>query len=146
MFYHFRIHPEKTGGYWAQCIELKNHGCHTQGDTMGELRHNMSEVLDLVLSEPSDSDVLFPDPDPSIKTGRYIARAQVSPQIAMASMVRQARVKRKLTQKQAAEKLGMKNVYSYQRLESPKTVNPEFTTLMRLKAVFPEVSVDLALE
>jgi antitoxin HicB len=145
MFYHFKIHPEKEGGYWAQCIELKAHGCHTQGDTMEELRHNMSEVLDLVLSEPSDSDILFPDPDPTIKTGRYVARAQVSPQIAMASMVRQARVRRNLTQKQVAEKLGMKNVYSYQRLESWKTVNPEFTTLLRLRKLFPEVSVDLAM-
>jgi antitoxin HicB len=146
MFYHFRIHPEKKGGYWAKCIELEAHGCHTQGDTMEELRHNMTEVLDLVLDEPQDSDILFPDPDPGIKTGRYVVRAQVSPKIALASMIRHARVRRAMTQKQAAEKLGMKNVYSYQRLESSKTVNPEFTTLLRIKKAFPEFSVDLAME
>jgi antitoxin HicB len=112
---------------------------------MEELRFNMTEVLDCVLDEPQDSEVLFPDPDPTIKVGKRIVAAPVTPKIALASMVRQARVRRKMTQKQAATELGMKNVYSYQRLESSKTVNPEFTTLLRLRKLFPEVSVDLAM-
>ncbi|HEX2613709.1 MAG TPA: type II toxin-antitoxin system HicB family antitoxin [Fibrobacteria bacterium] len=145
MQYHFKIHPDVRGGYWAQCIELKDHGCRTEGDTMEELRFNMTEVLDCVLDEPQDSEVLFPDPDPTIKVGKRIVAAPVTPKIALASMVRQARVRRKMTQKQAATELGMKNVYSYQRLESSKTVNPEFTTLLRLRKLFPEVSVDLAM-
>lgn len=145
MQYHFKVRPDERGGYWAECIELKDHGCRTEGDTLEELRRNMTEVLDCVLDEPADSDVLFPDPDPTIKVGKWVMAAPVSPKIALASMVRQARVRRKLTQKQAAEKLGMKNVYSYQRLESSKTANPEFTTLLRLKAAFPEFSVDAAM-
>ena len=144
MQYHFKIHPQKKGGYWAQCIELKDFGCHTQADKMGELRHNMAEVLDLVLDEPKDSDVLFPDPNPSLKSPRIVA-VPVDPRIALATLVRQARVRRALTQKQAAEKLGMKNLYSYQRLESSRTTNPEFATILRIKSAFPEFSVDLAI-
>jgi antitoxin HicB len=144
MYYHFRIYPEKKG-YWAQCIELKAHGCTTQGEDMEDLRHNMAEALACALDEPQDSDVLFPDPDPTIKVGRRIAAVPVDPKIALAMQVRQARVRRSMTQKKAAEQLGMKNVYSYQRLESSKTVNPEFTTLLRIRKLFPEVSVDLAM-
>jgi antitoxin HicB len=144
MQYHFRIHQGEKFP-WAECIELEKFGCATQGESMKELHHNMAEVLDLALDEPQDSDILFPEPDPKIRVGKRIIAVSVSPKIAMAMLVRQARVRRKLTQKQAAAKLGMKNLYSYQRLESSKTTNPEFTTLLRLKALFPELSVDLAM-
>ena len=41
-----------------------------------------------------------------------------------------------------AHKMGFKNLYSYQRLESSKTANPEFSTLLQIKKVFPEFEVD----
>ena len=46
------------------------------------------------------------------------------------------RHKHNLSQNKAAEKLGMKNVYSYQRLE--KRGNPNLKTLMRISEVFSE--------
>jgi predicted RNase H-like HicB family nuclease len=141
MQYHYKTHREGSG-FWGYCLELD--GAPTQGDTWEEFEHNMSESLSLYLDEREDSDVLFPEPNPSLK-GRNIVKVPVDPKVALAMLVRQARVKRKLTQKQASEKLGMKNVYSYQRLESSNTANPEFTTLLRLKALFPELSVDLAM-
>ncbi len=141
MLYHYKFHREK-GGFWGFCLELD--GAVTQGNTWEEFEHNMSESLSLYLDEREDSDVLFPEPNPSLK-GRNIVKVPVDPKVALAMLVRQARVRRKITQKQAAEKLGMKNVYSYQRLERSNTANPEFTTLLRIKKLFPEVSVDLAL-
>ena len=141
MEYHFKFRKEKVG-YSAHCLELD--GAVTQGDTWKELEHNMAEALNLYLDEEADSDLIFPDPNPGLK-GRNVVKVAVEPKIAIAMLVRQARARRKLTQKQAAEKLGMKNVYSYQRLESSKTANPEFTTLLRLKAAFPEFSVDAAM-
>lgn len=48
----------------------------------------------------------------------------------------------RMTQKEAARLLGMKNIYSYQRLESGKTANPELLTLVRIKQVFPEIDLD----
>ena len=59
MQYHFKIHEEKSG-YWAECIELK--GCNTEGETLDELHKNIQEVLGLYLSEPSNSNLLFPAP------------------------------------------------------------------------------------
>jgi antitoxin HicB len=47
-----------------------------------------------------------------------------------------------MNQKEAARLLGMKNIYSYQRLESGKTANPELLTLVRIKQVFPEIDLD----
>lgn len=47
-----------------------------------------------------------------------------------------------MTQREAAKLLGMKNIYSYQRLESGKTANPELLTLVKIKKVFPEIDLD----
>lgn len=141
MRYHYKYRKEKAG-YSGYCLELD--GAVTQGDTWEEFEHNMAESLNLYLDEPAPSDLIFPAPNPSLK-GRNIVEVSVEPKIALAMLVRQARARRKMTQKSAAEKLGMKNVYSYQRLESSVTVNPEFSTLLRIRKLFPEVSVDLAM-
>ena len=141
MRYHFKIHRTKKG-FWAECVEYD--GCITQGDTRKELDFNMREVLDAMLDEPPDSDWFMPMPDPKIK-GRNIVEVGVDPKIAMATMVRFNRVKRGLTQRQVADKLGMKHIYQYQKLESGKTANPEFGTLVKIKRVFPEFSVDSVL-
>ena len=60
MFYHFKIHKDGRGGMWAECLELD--GCRAQGDSTKELEKNMKEALDLFLSEPLDSDLVFPLP------------------------------------------------------------------------------------
>lgn len=142
MLYHFKFHREGTG-FWAEGIEIKE--ALTQGDSWEELEFNMREVLDLCLDEPEESKHIFPDPDPTLK-GRNIVAVPVDPKIAFAMQVRQSRLKNKWTQKEMARALGMKNIYSYQRLESSKTANPELSTLMRLCAVFPGFSVDRILD
>ena len=142
MFYHFKVHKEGKLS-WAQGIELE--GCFTQGETQEELTANMHEALNLHLDEPVNSNVVFPEPRENLK-GRNIVAVPVDPKIAFALQVRQSRLRHKLTQKQAAKSLGMKNVFSYQRLESSKTANPEFGTLMRISEAFPEFSVDKILE
>ena len=60
MFYHFKIHKDNDG-LWAECLELE--GCQTQADSMDELQENMKEVLNLFLSEPIDSKMIFPMPN-----------------------------------------------------------------------------------
>jgi len=141
MRYHFKIHREGKK-YWAQGVELD--GCFTQADSIEDLAANMEEALNLFLDEPADSSAVFSDSRPLLK-GRNIISVPVEPKIAFAMQVRQSRLRRKLTQHEAATKLGMKNLYSYQRLESSKTANPELTTLMRIKKAFPEFSADLVL-
>ena len=137
MFYRFKIHKENDG-YWAECVELK--GCATQADSLEELEKNMKESLNLFLDEPADSKAIFPFPKSKVK-GRA-KKIQVEPSIALAFQLRMMRLKRKMTQKEAAQKLGMKNLFSYQRLESSKTANPALQTLSKLKKVFPELSLD----
>jgi antitoxin HicB len=145
MKYHFKVHKAEKWevGFWAHGLELR--GCVTQGDTREELEFNMAEALNGMLDEPEESKHIFPDPDPTLK-GRNIVAVPVDPQIAFAMQVRQSRLKNKWTQKEAAKALGMKNIFSYQRLESSKTANPELSTLMRLCAVFPGFSVDRILD
>ncbi len=136
MQYHFKIYNDKKS-LWAECIEID--GCFTQGDTIEELRINMKEALNLHLDEPFDSKVIFPLPRENVK-GKNIEKVKVEPSIAFAMLLRYNRLKNNLTQKQMAEKLKMKNLYSYQKLE--KHPNPNLSTIQKIKEVFPEISID----
>jgi antitoxin HicB len=141
MRYHFKIHKEKKGGYWAECLE-KGMGVTTQGKTMEELKWMIQDALDLAMDEPMDSDWVPPAPDPTL-TGRNIIAIGVSPRIALASMVRITRLRAGLTQKQVAERMGIKTLSTYQKLEASKTANPEWLTIVRLKQALPEFPLEL---
>lgn len=137
MKYHFKVHKGEKFP-WAECIEGE---WVTQGHTREELEVNMREALNGVLDEPEGSTWIPPMPDPTIK-GRNIVEVEVDPKIAMAMMVRVSRLKRGMTQREAAAELGIRHVSQYQRLESGKTANPELGTLVKIKRLFPELSVD----
>lgn len=139
MKYSFKVHKEKKG-YWAECLELE--GCQTQGDTIQELEKNMTEALDLYLSEPTDSKVIFPMPNLSQTRAKNIMLVSVHPRTALAMMVRQARVLRKKTQREMMVFLGLKSLSSYQRFEDPSTANPGLDTLSFLKEKLPELKLD----
>jgi predicted RNase H-like HicB family nuclease/DNA-binding XRE family transcriptional regulator len=141
MKYHFKIYKE-SDGFWAQCIELS--GCMTQGDSIEELNKNMEEALNLYIEEPESSEKLVPFPDDSISKSRNVVAVPVNPSIAFAFLVRHNRLKRGLTQKEAAKKLGLENLYSYQRLENKKC-NPTLKIIFLLKKIYPDFSVDQAL-
>lgn len=137
MKYHFKIHREKSG-YWAECIELV--GCRAQGDDRKDLSDNMKESLDLYLSEPESSSVIFPEPRKNLKS-KNIIEVQVSPNVAFALQLRQIRLKRNLTQKAMMSFLGIHHLSNYQRLENPKKANPELKTLFELQNQLPEMSL-----
>lgn len=140
MKYHFKIHKEKRG-YWAECLELE--GCVTQGDNLKKLHENMKEALNIYIEEPENSKDLVPLPNKKIKKSKNIVEVQLDPKIALSFLVRQHRVKHRMTQKQVAKAMGFDNVYSYQRLES-RRCNPTLDVMSRLKKVFPEISIDYA--
>lgn len=141
MKYHFKIHKEGNG-FWAECLELS--GCVTQADSMGELRKNMQEALNLYIDEPADSKRLATLPDDTISLSRNVVEVPVDPLIAFAFMVRYNRIMEGLTQQEAANKLGFENIYSYQRLEN-KNCNPTLKIVFQLKKAYPKFSVDFAL-
>ena len=138
MKYHFEI-PKEKKGYSARCVELK--GCRTEADSFDSLLENMREALDLFLDEPMESDFEFPLPNPFLK-GKGILEIPVSPNIALALTLRNTRKKHQMTQKETADAMGFKGLFSYKRLESSKTANPELATLDKIKSLFPEIDFD----
>jgi antitoxin HicB len=140
MVYHFKVHKEKSG-YWAQCLELP--GCFTQADTMKELHKNMQEALNMYIEEPSNSEDLAELPKEIRKKSKNIMEVAVDPLIAFAFLMRYFRIKHGLTQQEAASKMGFDTLYSYQRLEAKKC-NPSLKMMAKIKKVFPEFSIDLA--
>jgi antitoxin HicB len=141
MRYHFKIHKEGKF-FWAQCIELE--GCITQAHSLAKLHVNMQEALNLYIQEPEDSKDLASLPDDTIKKSKKIVEVAVDPQIALSFMVRYYRIQQGMTQQEAAKRMGFDNLYSYQRLEAKKC-NPSLKTISRIKHVFPELSIDFAL-
>lgn len=141
MLYHFKVHKEKDG-YWAQCIELP--GCFTQAKTHTKLYHNMKEALNTYIEEPSNSTDLATLPDDSIKKSKNVIEVSPDPSVAFAFLVRYFRIKHGLTQQEAAKKMGFDTLYSYQRLEAKKC-NPSLKMMVRIKEIYPDFSVDMAM-
>ena len=142
MKYHFKVHKEKTG-YWAEGIEIP--AAKTQAENQKELLHNMQEVLEMFLDDhPSNANFIAPMPQAGIK-GRNIVEVSPDPKIAFSFLIRKERMEAKMTQRETADKLGIKHISQYQKLESGKTANPELGTLAKLKKVFPDFSVDAVL-
>jgi len=136
MRYHFKIHKEGEG-FWAECIEIP--GCLTEADSKEELFKNMCEAINLYLEEPADSKYLAPLPQ-QIELTTSIVEVPVDPEIAFGFSVRYNRIKSGLTQKEAAGRLGMKNIFSYQRLE--KRCNATMEMIAKILTVFPKMSLD----
>jgi len=64
----------------------------------------------------------------------------LDPFLKFSAMVKMSRLKRKLTQEQMAKRMGI-GLLPYQRLESGDN-NPTLKTILKLKKVLPEVSMD----
>jgi len=135
--YHFNVHEDEKG-FWAECVELS--GCVTQAESFDELEIQCKEALNLYLEEPKDSKMVFPLPNESLDSDKTLIKAEVDPEIALAVLLRFYRFNSKLTQKQMAEMLGMKNLYSYQRLE--KRSNPTLSIIKKIHTVFPEIRIE----
>ncbi len=138
MLYNFKVHKEENG-YWAECIELK--GCVTQADSYEKLLKNMEIALNLYLDEPESSNISFPFPGKNI-SGKNIVKVPVNHKIAFALKMKKHRSNLGWSQREVANLLGMKNIYSYQRLESTKKANPSLSTIARIKTVFPDFNID----
>lgn len=137
MMYHFKIHKQEHG-FWAEACELS--GCVSQANTLPELKKACEEALNLYLEEPSDSKMVFPLPDSALDADTELLSVPVDPEIALAVLLRHYRSSSKLTQKQVSEMLGMKNVYSYQRLE--RKSNPTLHVIKKIHTVFPDMKLE----
>jgi len=139
MKYHFKVTKESRG-YSAVCIELP--GCVTQGENRVELQKNMEEALQLYLDEPFDSRLVFPLPKRRV-TEKSITEVAVKPRVAFAFALRMARLRKKLTQQEAKDLIGITgSLNNYQRLEKSKTANPVLETLVMIKRAFPDFPLE----
>lgn len=139
MKYHFKVHKEKSG-LWAESLE-PGLNVNSQGDSLSELLENLKDALDLAFDEPENSKWIPPSPDSSFK-GKSVVEIAISPKIALATVVRVMRLRQGWSQRKAADKLGIKHISQYQKLESGKTANPEFGTMVKLKELYPGLSID----
>ena len=140
MKYHFKVHKDGKW-FWAECLELD--GCVTQARSLSELNEMMREALNLYISEPDGSTKLANLPDDSIKTSKSVVEVPVDAEVAFSFLVRYHRIQQGMTQLQVAKKLGFENINGYQRLERKKC-NPNLKTLSKIKGIFPDFSLDLA--
>ena len=137
MHYHFKIHKEGKG-YWAECIELE--GCFTQADNLTELRENLIEALNSHLSEPVESDYIFPEPRNNIRM--EVEAVKVKPEVAFPILLRNMRLNKKMKQHEYRKVLGFKNVYQYQRLERIGAANPSLKMISLVKEKFPDFAIE----
>lgn len=52
------VHKAEEGGFWAEVPALP--GCVTQSETMGEIRENLKEAIELWLEAAPDADKTNP--------------------------------------------------------------------------------------
>ena len=140
MKYHFKIHKEKSG-YWAECVELE--GCQTEADSLIELYSNMEEVLNVYLSEPESSKIIFPLPQKKQSNSEDFVAVSVDPSVAFSFLLRRYRLQKKITLKEMAEKLKMKNINTYVKLEKASSSNPELRTLAKIKSILSDFPINM---
>ncbi len=140
MKYHFKVHKEKSG-YWAECVELE--GCQTEADSLIELYSNMEEVLNVYLSEPESSKLIFPLPQKKQSNSEDFVAVSVDPSVAFSFLLRRYRLQKKITLKEMAEKLKMKNLNTYVKLEKASSSNPELRTLAKIKSILSDFPINM---
>lgn len=140
MKYHFKVHKEKNG-YWAECVELE--GCQTEADSLIELYSNMEEVLNVYLSEPESSKIIFPLPQKKQSNSEDFVAVSVDPSVAFSFLLRRYRLQKKITLKEMAEKLKMKNLNTYVKLEKASSSNPELRTLAKIKSILSDFPINM---
>ena len=121
--YQVKLH-EEDGGYWAEFPDLP--GCFTQGDSREEVLENAREALSLWLEEARDPD--WEVPVPKARRGKRHVWVTPYEDVSIPLMLRQARQRKGLSQRELAKKLGM-SVQQLQKLECPGKSNPTVRTL-----------------
>ncbi|TGJ99869.1 XRE family transcriptional regulator [Leptospira langatensis] len=134
--FHFKV-EKIADNFVATCVEQPL--CKASNLSREDLLENLSSILkEFLINNSKNNSNLFP----LAKGPRGTIKVPVDPNIGFALLLRSIRVKRKLSQQQAAVLIGMKHLYNYQRLESPAHANPSLSTLGRIKHVFPELKFD----
>lgn len=105
----------------------------------------MSEVLSLslFLDEPADSKRIIPEPKKRIKKSKNVVDVYPDIKVWFSHCLRQTRMKEKISQREAAKKMGIRSLSGYQKLE--KRANPTIETVRKIKKAFPSFDVSEAM-
>ncbi len=110
-------------------------GCFSEGATRKEAETNAREALSLYLEEARDPD--WKVPKPKNHQGKNYEWVSAHEDVAIPLMIRQARQRHKMTQKQFAQLLGI-SVQQLQKLETPGKSNPTVKTLVAISEALHE--------
>ncbi|HPJ39130.1 MAG TPA: type II toxin-antitoxin system HicB family antitoxin [Spirochaetota bacterium] len=110
-------------------------GCLTFGDDLQAAINNASEALSGYLESIDLRRISIPSP--SKHSGKDIYLIHPDRQVAFAVWLKLKRAEKGLSQKKAAELMGI-HFQSYQKFENPKTANPTLKTIERIEKVMGE--------
>ncbi|MBN22972.1 MAG: DNA-binding protein [Bdellovibrionaceae bacterium] len=137
--YQMKVHKEGNL-YWAEFPDLP--GCFTQADSRDELHEHAREALSLYLEEARDPK--WKVPQPKSRNGKAFEWVMPYEDVAIALIIRQARVRAKLTQKELAKRLGI-SFQQVQKLETPGKSNPTVKTLVAISdALGGDIEIKIA--
>jgi predicted RNase H-like HicB family nuclease/DNA-binding XRE family transcriptional regulator len=144
MKYHFKYDKDERGGYWGESLEIE--GCRSEGDTLEELKKNLTEVLNLCLESAYNDQEDFVFPEEKFEGQNDVLGIKPDVNVLFANLLKYYRKKNKLTQKSIAEKLGYKSVWAYQKLENSKYGNVQLKTLAKIEEIFPDFNLNYVLK
>ena len=124
--YQMKIHKEDNS-WWGEFPDLL--GCFTEGETKEMLLENAVESLNLFLEEIQNPD--WEIPSPGRRKGRNLINIFSSPNVAIAILVKNARMEKGFTQSEFAKRMGI-TLDQLQRLEMPRKSNPTVKTLAKI--------------
>jgi antitoxin HicB len=136
--YQARIHAD-DGRFWAEFPDLP--GCFAQGPTRSACLAAAREALSLFLEEARDPK--WEVPTPRLRRGRVYVWVRPEESVAVPLMIRQARLRLGMTQRQLAERIGI-TVQQLQKLETPRKSNPTVRMLSEIsRALNGELEISL---
>ncbi len=122
MQYYAKIKKQKDGKFLVVFPELD--GCFTEGDSLTEAKVQASEALNLWLSSSCETGDAYPIPRPRRKSSADYFPIDVDPLLVPAILLKQTRMKMRLSQSSLAKELGV-SVAEYASCERPvKTILP----------------------
>ena len=122
---------EDNNSWSVEFLDLP--GCFTSGSSFLDAKAKAEEALDIYLESLDSRSVDIPEP--SIQTGEDFYRISPSLKVGFAITLKQELNKQGLTQKEVAERMGVK-WSAYQRIENPRKTNPTLSTIAKLQEVF----------
>ncbi len=130
----YQARIEKDGKYYS--VEFPDlPGCFSDGSTYEEAKENAREALSLYLEEARDPE--WSVPAPKSRSGRGYEWITPFEDVALPLMIRQARVKHGLSQREFAQLLNV-SFQQVQKLETPGKSNPTVKTLAAISRVLHE--------